>query len=240
MERLGFFMWQSLIKPIQYGKHISWQALSALLNHSRGDTVKCLRNSASNAGQRVAVTAEGNCCANHVLKICTLQKCGSRFGHGLLAGLNMVILRSDLIAGAGKVISELGDDILLYFFLAAAVPRHEDGACRCLCAFDTLRMVMRHLCRQLCHAASLFQGVKQPACRRNTHGRAVAKAPIRLRVLFTQPVIKHTAVSGVGIPLAPLLHRCHQCGFDLIIALAERIHECLRYCDGHNGIIRKL
>ena len=228
------------VKPPQHLQHFFRQAGFALRLQAGGDPVKCLGNAAGDAGQCVAVAAEGNRRPDHILKAVPFKKRGYRLRHRLLTAFHMAIRRPYFIAGAGKVISELPDDIAPDLFLAAAGAGKEYRACCRLCALDALRVVVRDLSRKPCHLPRPFDSVIQPSGSRDPHCGAVPVAAVGLRVGFPQPAYEASAISGVRILPAPLLHGFYNKGFYLRFPLALRIQKRLSHGYRHYGIVRKI
>ena len=75
----------------------------------------------------------------------------------------MMISGTDLIAGPRQIIPELPYDIVFYFFFGMSRPCQKDRGGDGLCPFDSLRMIMSHLCGCLCGGTCLFHRVIQPA-----------------------------------------------------------------------------
>ena len=118
----------------------------------------------------------------------------------------MAIARANFIAGAAQIVAESLLHILPDLRLAMAGACQKDRCRRGLCTLDALRVVVGDLGGHLCHLQRFVQRVKQPACRRHPHRRAVAKAAVGLRMLRTQPSTKHPTVTGIGICLAQTPH----------------------------------
>ena len=89
-----------LVKPAHNLQHILFQAVNALCHHADRNAVKCLRDTAGDAGQGVAVSAQRYSRPDHILKIISLQEGRYCLRHRLLAALHMVVPRTDLVAGA--------------------------------------------------------------------------------------------------------------------------------------------
>ena len=59
-------------------------------------------------------------------------------------------------------------------------------------------------------------------------------------VPIPEPTPEPATVSGMRIPVSPLLHGCHQCGLNYLVRLSQRIQQRLRHSDGHHSIVRIL
>ena len=106
------FAGQICFKTIQHLEHVFRKTLAAFLFHFLRNPVKCFRHAARDAGQRVTVAAQRNRGPDHIFKVRSFQESGDRFRHRFLAAFHMMILRPDLVAGPGKIVSEFPDDIL--------------------------------------------------------------------------------------------------------------------------------
>ena len=228
------------IKAAEDIQHILREPALALSHQNCRYTIEGLRDAAGNTGQRVAVTAERDSRTDDVFKIRPFQESGDRFRHGLLAAFVMVVSRPNLIAGTGEIIAKFPHDVIPDFVFAVSGAGEEDGACRGLCAFDPLGVIVRDLCGQPCHVAGLSQCVKQPARGRDAHGRPVAIAAIGLGMLGMKPMIKLPAIARVWILFPPFPHALHETGLDLFILPEPEVKQCFRHSNRHDRIIGEM
>ena len=75
--------------------------------------------------------------------------------------------------------------------------------------------------------------VRHPAAGRNPHGRAVPEAVVGLAAIREEPGPEPSAISGVRIHPAILLHDINE------VVLCPAVHDRLGHRAGHNGIIGK-
>ena len=225
------------IEAAKYINHVFRKPAPAFRLQDCGHAVKSLRNAASNACQRVAVSAEGNRRTDNILEVRSFQKCRDRFRNSFLAALDMIVCRSNLIAAPRQVIAELPDDEVPDFFFAASCPGKEDGTRGCFRSFDSLRMVVRHFRRESGHMPGLLQCVKKPACRGHPHRRAVAVASVGLGIIGLEPVPESAAVSGMRIFPPPFSHGLDQRLPDLPVFPELTVQQRFRHRDRHDRII---
>ena len=83
------------------------QPLAALLPQFLWHAVERLSDTAGDSRKRVAVAAEGYRRAESILKICAFQKRSDSLRYGLLTALYMVVVWTDLVAGAAEIITKL-------------------------------------------------------------------------------------------------------------------------------------
>ena len=196
-----------LFKSIQNRQHVLGQPVATFSLHFLRHSVKSLRHCAGNTGQCITVTAERNSCANHIFKTVSFEECRNCFRHGFLAALHMMISRPDLITGSGQIIAKLMNDIVPDLVLRCPRSCHKDRTGRCFCAFYSFRMVVCHLCCQLCISPCFLNRTKQPSDRRYPHGRTISPASVRLWLpMRKQPVVEPSSVSGIRILFSPYPH----------------------------------
>lgn len=95
------------IKAAEDIRHVLREPAPALCLQDGRHAVKGLRDAPGDAGQGIAIAAEGNGSTDDIFEIRPLQKGSDRFRHRLLAALIVIIARPDLVTGAGEVITEL-------------------------------------------------------------------------------------------------------------------------------------
>ena len=220
--------------------HILREPIPALCFQNRRHAVKCLRDTAGDAGQCVAVATERSRCPDDILEIHSFQKCRDCFRNGLLTTLDMIIRRSNLIAGPRQVITELTNDVLPDIILAASCPGEEDGTRGCFRPFDSLRMVVRYPRCESGHMPGFLQRVKEPACRGHPHGRSVAVATIGMGIIAPEPVPEPASVSCMRIFSPPFSHGLDESLPDVLILPELAVQQSLRHGDCHDGIIGKV
>ena len=152
----------------------------------------------------------------------------------------MVVVRTNLIAGTGEIITEFPDDVRFDLILALPGSGQEDGAGGGFGALDALRVVVGDICCQLCRMPGGLQRGIQPAHGGDPHGRTVAVAAVGLGIPGAQPAAEPAAIARVGILPTPLLHGLHQCCPNDVVRLSHGVHQGLCHRDGHDGIVRKL
>ena len=100
---------------------------------------------------------------------------------------------------------------------------------------------MRNFRSGTCDLSCALNGIIQPACCRNTHGRTVTVAAVGLRIFCMNPVDKSSAVACIRITLTPFLHRADAFLADgLSVGVTARFHQRFHNRNRHYGIIRKM
>lgn len=101
------------IKAPQNLRHILGQVPQRRLFPILIDTVVTLGDTACNGRQGVAVAAKRDSSTDNILEALPFQKGDDGLGNSLLATLHMMIVGSNLIAGAVQVVAELRLNVLL-------------------------------------------------------------------------------------------------------------------------------
>ena len=175
-------------------------------------------------GEGVAVTAKANRCTNYIFKISSFKKSRNCLWHCFLAALNMMIVRTNLVAGAAQVITKLFDYVILYLSLEITVTGHPDNACCCLGPLHSFRMIMSNFGRPAGNLARPLKRIKKPSHRAHPHSRTIAPAVIRLCLFHRKPAVKSSTISCMRILVPPELHAgYHRCLHRVFI----RIEPCL-------------
>ena len=174
----------------------------------------------------------------------------------ILTGFIEMISRTNVIEWLRKVISVLFlyvfpdafftlcrmiiDWLLVVATVASKViTTQKDSIRRRHCTFDTLWMIMSHLCRNSRKISTRWPSTcsckettfHDPSTRRNTHGRAIAKAIIRGTIIALNPCIKPRPVPSIGIHSTIFIH-----GINKVILLTT-VHDSFSNSTGHDRII---
>lgn len=105
---------------MQYFQQRLRQAVTAFLLQLFRYSIETLSDGACDAGQSVAVAAQGYSSADHILEGFPLQKCGGGFRDSFLAGFYMVVCGADLVAGTAEIIAKSIFHVCLDLGLGAA------------------------------------------------------------------------------------------------------------------------
>ena len=216
------------------------EILSARVQDFHRDPVACFRDGSCNGTEGIGISADVHHVPDSVFITLSLQVADDGFRYGMHAVLYVVIFWRDFFQGSFEVISELCFDIVADFSNRRYVARHEDGSRNGLCAFDAFRMVMCDLCCPASDLSGFLHSVVIPADRGYSHGGAVSIASVRFCVIPEDPTDEPSAVSGIGVASAPLLHGLDECLLKCLLILMSCLKES--FCDraGHDSVIREL
>ena len=170
------------------------------------NSIEAFCNAARNGCQRVAVTAEGYCGTNNILKAVSFQKSRDGLRHCFHAGFCMIIIGSDFIAGAIQRITKFIFNIFLNLRFAVSCSCQENGTGSCFSPLYSFRMVVGHFGRKPCCMSDSVNIVIEPCCRGHTHCRTIPKTIIGLALRITEPKAEPSTVPRIRIHLSKLTH----------------------------------
>lgn len=208
----------------------------------RHAVVICFCDASCDGSHGVGVASQGDGQADGAFVVRAFQKGGDGFGHTALAGCVETVAGAYFVAGTVEVVAESGLDVFLDFCLALSCAGQVDGGCRCLCPFDSFRMVVGDFRASLGCLQCLFQCAECPSYGADAHGRTVAVAVVGLRVAFAQPSGEHSAVAGVCIAVAVVLHDERQavfCPGSSYVSARVACQQPVGVGDGHDRVVRK-
>lgn len=144
----------------------------------RGYAVERFGDAARDAGQRVAVAAQGYGVAEAVFKIRPVQEGADGLWYGTLTGSVPPVRITNTVAREIQVVAEFCFDGIFYFLLTLSVPGQEDAEGRGLCPLDAFRMVVRAGGGEAGRFQGLFFRAERPSHGTYAHGRAVAATAV--------------------------------------------------------------
>ena len=171
-----------------------------------------LCNPACYASQRIAIATQRNSQTDGMLEIRTIQKGDDRFGNGTLATFIKMIGGAYLVTGTVQVIKESGFDIIFNTLLTFSCTCQINSCSSSLCPFYPLGMVVSDHGCLFCYLQRLFQRIEHPSDSTYPHRRTIAPTIIRLRIFFTKPTAKTSAITTcrIWIFTSVPLHNLHQ------------------------------
>ena len=218
---------------MQDAEHLLRQISVCLIDNLSRNLVVSLCQCSGDIGLRVSIATSHHRQADSVFKIHRLHKTADSHRHRFLTqGIKMtggtdaidVVQREDFVV---ETFLHMPNQ-RLFGELAGAQP--EDGSRNTLCSLYAFRMVMGHLSTFLCFLQHFLEIVEQPSHATHAHGRTIATAIVRCRIVALQPSPESSSIAYIRIAPTPVAQA---------LLIATPMQDGIGNGDGTHRVVRK-